>query len=81
MNSHEMGSHMPMMKIPFFRAPNSVSQREIAGQTQIIQVRAWQNTAVNSLQKDTCAATTNVTSGHKPRPGGHQQHPGLVGLS
>lgn len=43
MDSHEMGSHVLMMKSPFFRAPNSVSQRGFAGQTIIIQVRAWQN--------------------------------------
>lgn len=80
MNSHEMGSHMLMMKSPFFRAPNSVSQREIPGQTIIIQVRAWQSTAVNSVQKDTCAGTVN---GHQcsqtkleASSGGcwHQQH-------
>lgn len=84
MNSHEMGSHILMMKSPPFRAPNSAAQREIVGQTIITQVRAWQNTAVNSVQMDTCAGTMNVTSGHKPssRPPLEARaaltHPGLL---
>lgn len=78
MNSHEMGSHMLMTKSPFLQAPNriQVSERNFI----IIQVRAWPEHGVNSVNQNMYAGTINdhkwLTAKLAISSGGccHEQH-------